>query len=152
MVILFPLSAYADSRLNNCLQYKEEIVLLLESENVSSDYFYLAVCESGCRIKTSPKGARGFFQIMKYTYSKFKPVICSIDDIDDIKCNTLAAAKYIKHLKDKYNRDFKTTIKMYNRGGINYIKYGTTKEANSLAYCVVSKIKEDIDLNESETI
>lgn len=58
MVLLFPISAYADSRLDRCLPYQDEISSLLESEGVSSDYFYLAVCESGCRIKTSHKGAR----------------------------------------------------------------------------------------------
>jgi hypothetical protein len=67
MVILFPISAFADSRLESCLPYQEEISSLLESEGVSSDYFYLAVCESGCRVKTSSKGARGFFQLMPST-------------------------------------------------------------------------------------
>ena len=57
MVLLFPTLAYANSRLDDCLPYKEEISSILESEGISSDYFYLAVCESGCRIKTSSKGA-----------------------------------------------------------------------------------------------
>ena len=99
--LLFSTNVFADSRLDNCLQYKDQIVTILSNENISSDYFYLAVCESGCKIKTSSKGARGFFQLMPPTYMKFKPESCSLEDIDDIECNTIAAARYIKHLQKR---------------------------------------------------
>jgi hypothetical protein len=138
MVLLFPTLAYANSRLDNCVPYKEEISLILESEGVSSDYFYLAVCESGCRIKTSSKGARGFFQIMPSTFSKFSDSTCK--DIDDIMCNTIAAARYIKHLQKRFNK-MSTIIKAYNRGGTNLLKHGTTKEANGLSRCVMNYVR-----------
>jgi hypothetical protein len=142
MVILFPISAFADSRLENCLLYKEEISSLLESEGVSSDYFYLAVCESGCRVKTSSKGARGFWQLMPSTYRTYMPDGCSSKDIDDIRCNTVAAARYIKHLQARF-KHIALLVKAYNRGGTNFQKYGTTKEADALSRCVLKYISSD---------
>lgn len=142
MVILFPISAFADSRLENCLPYQEEISSLLESEGVSSDYFYLAVCESGCRVKTSSKGARGFFQLMPSTYRYYMPDGCSSEDIDDIRCNTVAAARYIKHLQERF-KHVTLLVKAYNRGGTNFQKHGTTKEANALSKCVLQYISSD---------
>ncbi len=142
MVILFPISAFADSRLESCLPYQEEISSLLESEGVSSDYFYLAVCESGCRVKTSSKGARGFFQLMPSTYKHYMPDGCSLEDIDDIKCNTIAAARYIKHLQERF-KHVALLVKAYNRGGTNFQKRGTTKEANALSMCVLQYISSD---------
>jgi hypothetical protein len=134
-----PLSSYADSRLDNCMPYYEEIIILLESEGVPSDYFYLAVCESGCRIKTSSKGARGFFQLMQGTYKVHKPDDCTLDDIDDVRCNTIAAARYIKHLRKRFD-DIVMLVKAYNRGGTNLQKKGTTKEADNLSRCVTQYI------------
>ena len=142
MMIIFPTSAYADGRLDNCLPYQEEISSLLESEGVSTDYFYLAVCESGCKVKTSPKGARGFFQVTYPIYKFYMPSECSIDDIDDIKCNTIAAARYIKHLRERFNH-IALLVKAYNRGGTNLQKHGTTKEANALSKCVLQYISND---------
>lgn len=140
MMMLIPSIAFSDSRLDNCLQYKDEIESILESEGISSDYFYLAVCESGCKIKTSPKGARGFFQVMPPTYRHYKSDDCSEDDIDDIRCNTIAAARYIKHLQEQF-KNFYILIKAYNRGGTNYKRFGTTPEADGLSNCVRTQIK-----------
>ena len=142
MVLLFPTLSYADGRLDNCLPYQKEISSLLESEGVSTDYFYLAVCESGCRVKTSPKGARGFFQLMPSTYRVHMPDGCTMDDIDDIKCNTIAAARYIKHLRKRFNH-ISLLVKAYNRGGTNLQRKGTTKEANALSRCVLRYISND---------
>lgn len=139
LVILFPGVAFADSRLDNCLQYKEYIEGILEDEEISKDYFYLAVCESGCKIKESHKGARGFFQLMPYTFSVYADKSCT--DIDDIKCNTIAAARYIKHLSKRFKK-MSVLIKAYNRGGTNLIKKGTTKEADNLSHCVMKYIKK----------
>lgn len=139
ITFLFPVTSFADSRLDRCLPYKDEIISLLESENVPSDYFYLAVCESGCRNAVSNKGAHGFFQLMPYTYYKYMSEGCTKKDIDDIRCNTVAAARYIKHLQKRF-KDIATLVKAYNRGGTNYQRYGTTKEADSLSWCVIHYI------------
>lgn len=143
MVLIFlPATALADSRLDNCLQYQEQIMSLLESEGVPTDYFYLAVCESGCKIKTSPKGARGFFQLMPPIYRHYKSDDCSIEDIDDIRCNTIAAARYINHLRERF-KYITLLVKAYNRGGTNLQKHGTTKEANALSACVAKYISDN---------
>jgi len=131
-------TSFADSRLNKCLPYKEQIISILESEGVSSNYFYLAVCESRCQIKESHKGARGFFQLMPFTFKNYMDESCT--DIDDIKCNTIAAARYIKHLQKRFKK-MSVLIKAYNRGGTNLIKKGTTKEADGLSHCVMKYIK-----------
>lgn len=135
MAIIFPSISYAnDSRLDNCLQYKSQIEEILEFESVSKDYFYLAVCESGCKIKESHKGARGFFQLMPSTFNSFKDENCT--NIDDIKCNTIAAARYIKHLQKRFKK-MSILIKAYNRGGTNLIRKGSTSEADGLSRCVM---------------
>lgn len=144
MAILFPISAFADSRLENCLPYKEEISSILESEGVSSDYFYLAVCESGCKIKTSSKGAHGFYQVMPATYRHYKPDDCSMEDIDDIRCNAIAAARYIKHLQKRF-KEISILVKAYNRGGTNLLRKGTTREADGLSYCVMKLLSSKKD-------
>lgn len=137
-ITIMPLSSFADGRLDNCMQYKSQIEDILISENVSIDYFYLAVCESGCKIKPSHKGARGIFQLMPLTFKNYHDNSCK--NIDDIKCNTIAAARYIKHLQERFNQ-MHILIKAYNRGGTNYIKYGTTREANQLSMCVMKLVK-----------
>lgn len=135
MVIFFPISAFSDSRLDNCLLYKEQIVSILESESISTDYFYLAVCESGCKNKTSRSGAKGYFQLMPSTYRNFKPSSCSDEDIEKLECNVAAAAKYISHLQDRFKNMY-ILIKAYNRGGTNYQRFGSTHEADGLSNCV----------------
>lgn len=138
LLFLFPSIAIADSRLDNCLPYKEYIEDILEDEEISKDYFYLAVCESGCKIKESHKGARGFFQLVPATFKTYMDESCT--NIDDIKCNTIAAARYIKHLSKRFKK-MSVLIKAYNRGGTNYLKKGSTKEADGLSHCVMKYIR-----------
>lgn len=141
LFVLLPIrQSYADGRLERCLPYKEYIVSLLLDEEVSSDYFYLAVCESGCRNVVSNKGAHGFFQVTRPIYKFYKPDNCTMEDIDDIRCNTIAAARYIKHLQERFHK-MSYLIKAYNRGGHNLIKKGSTREADNLSACVMKYIK-----------
>ncbi len=143
LFILIPIrQSCADGRLDRCLPYKEYIVSLLLDEGISADYFYLAVCESGCRDVISHKGAHGFFQVTYPIYKYYKSEDCSIEDIDDIRCNTVAAARYIKHLRERFNH-ITLLVKAYNRGGTNFQKHGTTKEANALSACVAKYIDND---------
>ena len=140
--LLFVYNAKADSRLEYCEPYREQIIAILESEGLPSEYFYLAVCESRCKIDVvSNKGAVGLFQVTKPTYIHYKPSNCSNDDIDDLECNTRAAARYIKHLQHRF-KDMKTLVKAYNRGGTNLIRKGSTREADGLSYCVMSYVKK----------
>lgn len=146
-VLLFTLvpsiaTARDDQRLQRCLDYYDEIVEILMSEEVPSDYFYLAVCESGCQLKISKAGARGFFQLMPPTYRKYRPADCTVDDIDGVRCNSIAAARYIKHLQQRFS-PMREVIYAYNMGGHNYEKRGTpTSDAKGLNWCVQNKMKE----------
>ena len=146
LFLIIPTLAYAeneDSRLQRCLTYKDIIIELLQSEDVSSDYFYLAVCESGCKLKPSRAGARGFFQLMPPTYRKYKPEGCTNEDIDDIRCNIVAAARYIRHLQERFHT-MSEVIFAYNMGGHNYEKRGSpSKEAKGLNWCVQHRIKNN---------
>lgn len=140
IILLIPCSLFAETRLEHCLPYKEKIESILIEEGVSTDYFYLAVCESTCKIKESNKGARGIFQLMPKTYRDYKPTNCTLKDIDDLTCNTIAASRYIKHLQERFH-NMKTLVKAYNRGGTNLLRYGSTKEADNLSLCVMKYIK-----------
>lgn len=66
-VLLVCNTSFADQNVDKCIPYRDEIISILNAEGVSSDYFYLAVCESRCQVKESHKGARGFFQLMPFT-------------------------------------------------------------------------------------
>lgn len=79
---------------------------------------------------------------MPPTYRHYIPEGCSKDDIDDIRCNTLAAAKYIKHLQERFKK-IADLVKAYNRGGTNLLRYGTTKEADTLSRCVIQYVNDD---------
>lgn len=140
-ILIFPCKSFADSRLDNCLQYRDEIESILESENVSKDFFYLAVCESGCKNAESNKGAKGFFQMTDYTFKKFRDQECT--DINDIKCSTIAAARYLKHLSNYPHSGISMIIQMYNQGGHNRIKNGSTKESRGLSHCVLKYLKQN---------
>lgn len=137
---------YADSfhkRLISCEPLKSAIQTWLEDEGVSKDFYYLAVCESGCKTDSvSKKGAIGIFQLMPWTAKHFR-----CDNPRDIECNTRAAARYLKHLYE-YSPDFNTIIMMFNMGGHNLIKKGTTKESRDLAYCVKHMIIADREITE----
>ena len=135
VISVLPSTAFSDSRLDTCLLYKDQITSILESENISSDYFYLAVCESGCKNNTSRSGAKGYFQLMPSTYRNFKLSSCSDEDIEKLECNVAAAAKYIFHLQERFKNMY-ILIKAYNRGGTNYQRFGTTPEADGLSDCV----------------
>ena len=130
-------------RLDKCLPYKEQIINIINNEGVSEDYFYLAVCESSCKVKESPKGARGFYQLIMPTYLKFKPESCTREDIDDIQCNVTASMRYIKNLQKRFNT-MEEVVYAYNMGGHNYKRIGkATKEAKGLYWCVSTLIKDN---------
>lgn len=133
---IIPISqSFADGRLDRCLPYKEYIVSLLLDAGISADYFYLAVCESGCRNVVSNKGAHGFFQVTYPIYKFYKPSTCSDEDIEKLECNVAAAAKYVSHLQERFKNMY-VLIKAYNRGGTNYQRFGSTPEADGLSDCV----------------
>lgn len=130
-------NANADE-LEKCSPYREQVEIILKSEAVSIDYYYLMVAESRCTDKAvSVKGALGFWQLMPATGKHYG---CS--NLHDIECSTRAAARYIRHLQSQF-KHFEDVIMAYNMGGHNYRRYGATKQAKGLLYTVKRMMKND---------
>lgn len=83
-------------------RYFPIIERIFTEQGVPTDFKYLAVAESDLRLKTSGAGAKGYWQFMKESGKQYNLEIN--DEVDEryhIEKSTLAAAKYIKSL---YNR------------------------------------------------
>lgn len=103
------------SWLERCDQYRAQVQSILESNGVSSDYYYLMVAESRCTGGArSSRGALGFWQLMKSTSMHY-----GCKDPQNLECATNAAAKYIKGLESRFD-SFDDVIIAYNMGGTNY--------------------------------
>lgn len=133
---------FADSNitaLEKCEPYRDFVQEILDSEGVSTDYYYLMVAESRCTEKAeSSKGAQGFWQLMPSTSRHY-----GCNDPHNLECASRAAAKYIKHLESSFE-SFNDVIAAYNMGGHNYAKYGATKQAMGL----ISVVNTLINLSE----
>ena len=136
--------AYADE-LKQCEQYRERVEVILKSEAVSIDYYYLMVAESRCTEKAvSEKGAAGFWQLMPGTLKHY-----GCDDAFDLECSTRAAARYLRHLHSVFGT-FDDVIIAYNMGGHNYKRNGATKQAKGLLFKVNSLKARSNNGRESE--
>lgn len=130
LLLLITPFVYADdnSNIERCVEWREKVEGWLEDEGVDKKYFALAVAESRCKPSAlSGKGAHGFWQMMGRTMRHY-----GCDDATDVRCQTKAAAGYLKHLEKMCNHKRECVIKSYNMGGHNYRKYGATNEANGL--------------------
>lgn len=123
---------------SRCRPYEHHVKEILESEGVSSDFYYLMVAESRCTEDAiSESGAKGFWQMMPATAKHYG---CS--DLSDLECSTHAAARYIKHLESRY-KEFDVVIAAYNMGGRNMEKRGMTEDARNLIHTVRRLIDDD---------
>lgn len=90
------------------MRYFPIIEQYLAEHHLPSDLKYLPVVESGFRITSSAKGARGFWQLMPETAREYGMVVSSVaDDRDDIHKATSAACR----LLDDYNRSISQKVK-----------------------------------------
>lgn len=133
--------AFADpfeSALNKCEKHRETVEQILRNEAVSTDYYYLMVAESRCTERAeSSKGAQGFWQLMPTTARHY-----GCNNPHDLKCSTVAAARYIRHLSASF-KTFEDVIRAYNMGGHNYRMHGATAQANGLVHFVLGLKKHD---------
>ena len=84
-------------------KYFPQIEKILVEEDVPLDFKYLALIESGLENVTSPRGAKGFWQIMKTTGKEFGLEINSnVDERYNLDLSTRLACKYLKKAKDKF--------------------------------------------------
>ena len=117
--------------LERCEPYRNQVMDILKSEGVSTNYYYLMVAESKCRDKAESKaGAQGYWQLMPRTSRAY-----GCNNPHDLDCATHAAAKYIKQLESRF-RTFEEVIIAYNMGGHNYQRHGKSNQALGLVYRV----------------
>ena len=81
-----------------------KIEQILKNEEISDDFKYLTLIESGLQNVTSPSGAKGFWQIMRNTGIEMGLEINSnVDERYNLSLSTKTACKYIK--KQKINSE-----------------------------------------------
>ncbi len=123
---LFQFSAYAD-RFDDvaarCAPLRAEIEAILNEEGVSTDYYYLALAESGCKPSArSSAGAVGLWQLTAPTSRAHGLTVnARRDDRLDWRASTHAAARYIRGLQTRFGA-FDWTIAAYNVCGANLAK------------------------------
>ncbi len=89
---------------------------ILEEEGIPNDFKYLAVIESGLQNSRSPKGAKGFWQILRTTGREMGLEINNnVDERYHLELSTKAACKYLKKAKEKLG-SWTLAAAAYNRG------------------------------------
>ena len=112
-----------------------KIEAILNEEGVPDDFKYLAVIESGLENARSPKGAKGFWQLMPSTAKQFGlEVNSNVDERYHIEKSTRVACKYLKKAKSKFG-SWTLAAASFNRG-----IYGIEKEL------IRQKVKNYYDL------
>ena len=113
-------------------KYFPQIEKILVEEDVPLDFKYLALIESGLENVTSPRGAKGFWQIMKTTGKEYGLEINSnVDERYNLDLSTRLACKYLKKAKDKFG-SWTLAAAAYNRG-INGVQNKISSQ-NQTAY------------------
>ena len=97
-------------------KYFPTIERILEEEGIPEDFKYLAVIESGLANVRSPKGASGFWQIMRSTGREMGLEINSnVDERYHLEMATRVACKYLLKAKEKLG-SWTLAAAAYNRG------------------------------------
>ena len=103
-------------------KYFPTIERILEDEGVPDDFKYLAVIESALENVRSPKGAKGFWQIMPGTAKEYGlEVNSNVDERYHIEKSTRVACTYLKKAKERLG-SWTLAAASYNRG-----MYGTDR-------------------------
>ena len=96
---------------------------ILNEEGIPDDFKYLAVVESGLQNLRSPKGAKGFWQLMPSTAKEFGlEVNGNVDERYHVEKSTRVACQYLKKAKNKFG-NWTLAAAAFNRG-----IYGIEKE------------------------
>jgi len=97
-------------------RYFPQIEKILAEEGIPDDFKYLAVIESGLENVRSPKGAKGFWQIMPTTGKEYGLEINSnVDERYNLELSTRVACKYLKKAKERLG-SWTLAAASYNRG------------------------------------
>ena len=129
---------------------------ILAKYGIPEDFKYMPLVESGLKAGVSPKGAAGFWQFMPQTARDFGlRVNEDVDDRNNMRKSTIAAAKYIKALYREFDSwtlaaaaynigegSLKRQINRQNQD--NYFKMKLNRETASYVYKLIS-MKEIIE-------
>ncbi|MFQ3341282.1 MAG: membrane-bound lytic murein transglycosylase D [Flavobacteriaceae bacterium] len=97
-------------------KYFPQIEKILEEEGVPNDFKYLAVIESALENVRSPKGAKGFWQIMPTTAREYGlEVNTNVDESYHLEKSTRVACKYLNKAKERLG-SWTLAAASYNRG------------------------------------
>lgn len=97
-------------------RFMPEIEILLKESNIPDDFKYLALIESGYENVESRSGAHGFWQFMPQTAKEYGlQVNTYVDERQDLRKSTPAAAKYLQKSKDTLGSWIEAAAS-YNRG------------------------------------
>ncbi len=89
---------------------------ILKDEGVPEDFKFLAVIESGLENLRSPKGAKGFWQLMPSTAKEYGlEVNNNVDERYHIEKSTRVACKYLLKAKERFG-SWTLAAAAYNRG------------------------------------
>ena len=92
------------------------IEAILKEEGVPQDFKFLAVIESGLENVRSPKGAKGFWQLMPATAKEYGlEVNSNVDERYHIEKSTRVACKYLLKAKERFG-SWTLAAASYNRG------------------------------------
>ena len=133
------------------------IVPILKRYGIPEDFKYIPLIESGMkRGQYSPKGAAGLWQIMPQTGRDYGlKVNENIDERNNVRLSTVAAAKYMKQLYKQFN-SWTLVAAAYNGGEgrlrrviniqnqDNYFKMDLNHETGKYVYSLIS-MKEIIE-------
>jgi len=97
-------------------KYFPIIEQILRKNGVPDDFKYLAVVESGLQNVTSPKGAKGFWQLMRGTAKEnHLEVNRNVDERYNLELSTQVACDYILRAKKKFG-SWTLAAASYNNG------------------------------------
>jgi len=97
-------------------KYFPTIEPILEEEGVPDDFKYLAVIESSLENIRSPKGAKGFWQIMPGTAKEYGlEVNSNVDERYHLEKSTRVACAFLKRAKERLG-SWTLAAASYNRG------------------------------------
>lgn len=126
------------------------IVPILKAHGIPEDFKYMPLVESGIRGGVSPKGAAGFWQFMPATARSYGlKVNGRVDERNNLRKSTIAAAKYLKELHGIFG-NWTLVAAAYNVGDghmrkqiskqreANYFKMKLNRETAGYVYKLIS--------------
>lgn len=144
----WPLPTSTQAYIDRLRPNLETVAAILDEEGVPRYFIFLALAESGGNpLNVSPKGAAGLWQLMPQTARAYG--ITPAERLD-VEKSTRAAARYIKHLLDKFDGDLLWTVAAYNAEGSNLKKatgyykgmdFGIVKDKRPAAYALARTVQ-----------